>query len=136
MAPCDLQLLAACESWLWRYHPVKQFAYVSGLAIPALVEISLVVFLVSIFARSRQVEPGTNLAHGSVYVRLASLATATSFVISIVLTFGSVFAVPRIHSLLVLTVLLRFATLIACAAFFLVLGWSQGRGDKTVRDSA
>jgi hypothetical protein len=70
---------AASESWLWKYHPLQQFAHILGLAIPMLAEITMVAFLLAVqISKGAGPETGTrepnpfldgSVTHGGNYVR-------------------------------------------------------------------
>jgi hypothetical protein len=123
--------VAGSDSWLWRYHPLRHFAYILGLAIPTLGEITLVVFLLVVFARSlgRQ-DLKQDLEDRTGFLRLASFGVAAVFVIALVGTFFAVILAPRPYSVWVVRLLFRFATLASLVAFFFVTGVNQQRGES------
>jgi hypothetical protein len=119
---------AASESWLWKYHPLRQCARELGLAIPMLDEIALVVFLLVVFARSlRAQDRKRGLESGTGFLKLASFAVAAVFVLALVGTFSVVILAPRPLTLPVVHLLLRLVTLTSCIAFFVVFGVNQRR---------
>jgi hypothetical protein len=119
---------AASECWLWRYHPLKQFANVLGLAIPALAGVSLVVFLVAVFARTLEAQDRKqDMKDRQGLLKLASFTVAAVFVLAL---FGACYAAilaPRPPAVPLVRFLLRFATLASSLAFFFVFGVNQRR---------
>jgi hypothetical protein len=119
---------AASESWLWKYHPLRQCARELGLAIPMLDEIAVVVFLLVVFARSLKVQDrNKGLENRSGFLKVASFAVAAVFVVALVGTFSVVILAPRPLTLSAVRLLLRFAALASCVAFFAVFGVNQRR---------
>lgn len=117
---------AASESSLWKYHPLGQFAYVLGMAIPTLAGISLVVFLLVVFAGSLNERARIEeLGDRSGFLKLASFVVAAVFVIALVGSFFTVILAPRPLTVSVVRLFLRFATLASSIAFFFVFGVNQ-----------
>jgi len=121
---------AASDSWLWKYHSLRHFAYVLGLAIPTLGEITLVAFLLAVFARSlkgqdRKEDSGDRIG----FLKLASFTVAVVFLIALFGTFIAVILAPRPHIGSVVRLLLRFATLASFIVFFFLFGVNQRRDE-------
>lgn len=119
---------AASESGLWKYHPLRQFAHILGLAIPTLAEITMVVFLLAVFARSLKAQDRKpRLVVRSRFLKLASLMVAAVFVIALVTTFFSVILASEPLKVSIVRLLLRFATLASFIVFYFVFGLNQRR---------
>ena len=123
-------IAVASESWLWKDHPLRQFAHVLGLAIPTLAEITMVVFLLVVFSRSLRAQDGKqDLVGRTRFLRVASLMVAAVFVIALGTTFFPVILASRPPTVSVVRLLLRFATLASFVAFYFVIGMNQRRDD-------
>jgi len=121
---------AASESWLWKDHPLRQFAHVLGMAIPTLAEITMVVFLLVVFFRSLKAQDRKrDLAGRTFFLKVASLMVAAVFAIALVATFFPVILASRPPTVSVVRLLLRFATLASFVAFYFVFGMNQRRED-------
>lgn len=115
------------ETSLWKFHPLRQFAYVLGSILPLLSGITLVVFLLAVFTRAQKpqnVMP--NAQDQTDFLRLASFTVAAVFAVGLAGTIFSV-AVTRPITASALRLLLRFATLVSFIAFFFVFGLNQHR---------
>jgi hypothetical protein len=119
-------VIAAANNRLgWKYHPLKQFAYVLGPTIPTLEVISLVVFLLLVFSGSWSREPRSK-ASGS--LSLVSFAVAAMGFVGIAGFLYSVIMTRQPIASSVFRHLLRIAALISLISFFFVFGVNQRRG--------
>jgi hypothetical protein len=118
-------LTAANHSLGWRYHPLKQFAYVIAPTIPTLVVVSLVAFLLLVFSMSLRTQDLTQCPkHRTDRLRLISLAAATVSLIGVACFLYFAIAAPGPLASSV-SLFLRFATLSSLTAFFWVFGMNQ-----------
>ena len=91
-------------------------------------EIAVVVFLLVVFARSLKTQDRKQgLENRSGFLKLASFAVVAVFVVALVGAFSVAILAPRPLNLPVVHLLLRFATLSSCIAFFVVFGMNQQR---------
>jgi len=124
-------IAAANESWLWKIHPLRQFAHVLGLAIPTLAEITMVVFLLAVFSISLKAQDRKqDLVGRSRFLKVASLMVAAVFFVALVASFVPVVLASRPLTVSVVRLLLRFATLASFVAFYFVYGMSRRRDTR------
>jgi hypothetical protein len=118
------------ETALWKFHPIRQIAYVLGSTLPLISGITLVVFLFAVFARAQKPKYAIPNAQGQTeFLRLASFTVAAVFAVGLAGTIFAV-AVTRPFTASALRLLLRFATLVSFVAFFFVFGLNQHRQNR------
>lgn len=119
-------VVAGSNSELWRFHKLKEVADLFVATIQALAIVTTILFLLLLFVRSlkaRNTKPGPE--DRIAFLRLISLLAATVSVIWLALAVLSIILAPRSLELSVAPILLRFATLIGLAVFFLTFGLNQ-----------